>query len=70
VTLAAMILVCSVSLSDCTTTNADMVIDTPIRSASPVTCLMHAQAYLAGTSIGRNMLPGERIKVVCVRHRN
>jgi hypothetical protein len=38
-------------------------------SANPITCFMQAQAYLAGTSIGRDLAEGEAVKVVCVRNR-
>ena len=34
--------------------------------ANPATCFMHGQAYLAGTSIGRDLTENERVKIVCV----
>jgi hypothetical protein len=34
---------------------------------NPVTCLMHGQAYVADSSIGRDLAQTEAIKVVCVR---
>jgi hypothetical protein len=49
--LTALILVCSLAtvsnLGDCTRDNALDVIYVPATFASPVTCLMHAQAYVA-----------------------
>ena len=39
----------------------------PEAFANPVTCLMHSQAYLAETSLGRDLTENERVKVVCVR---
>jgi len=36
----------------------------------PATCFMHAQAYLAGTSIGRELDANERVKIVCGRSKN
>ena len=32
-----------------------------------VSCLMHAQAYLADSSIGRDLQQNEGVKVMCVR---
>jgi transposase len=56
--LTALILVCSLAtvsnLGDCTRENALNVIYVPATFASPVTCLMHAQAYVADSSIGRD----------------
>ncbi len=37
----------------------------PEEFASPITCAMHGQAYVAGTAIGRNLAQSDRIKVVC-----
>ena len=39
----------------------------PAEFASPVTCLMNGQAYLAGTSLGRQLDDGDRVKIVCKR---
>jgi hypothetical protein len=39
----------------------------PESFANPVTCFMHGQAYLAETSLGRDLTENERVKVVCVR---
>jgi hypothetical protein len=69
--LAALVLICSVStvpdLRDCTRANATVVMRVPAEFANPVTCLMHGQAYLAGTSIGQELGPDDRVKVACVR---
>jgi hypothetical protein len=71
--LTALILVCSLAampdLAACTQDNAVDVLHIPVMSANPVTCFMQAQAYLAGTSIGRELAEGEAVKVVCVRDR-
>ena len=48
--LTALILVCSLATS-------------PDPFASPVTCLMHGQAYLANTAAGRDPGPNEAVKV-------
>jgi hypothetical protein len=67
--LTALILVCSLATvsNDCTRDNALDVVYVPATFASPVTCMMQAQAYLADSSIGRNLPQNEAIKVICVR---
>jgi hypothetical protein len=69
--LTALVLICSVAaapdLHDCTGLNATAVFRVPAEFGSPITCLLHGQAYLAGTSIGRELEPDERVKVICVR---
>jgi hypothetical protein len=69
--LMALVLVCSLQvtpdLRDCTRTNAVNVLRVPEEFGNPATCLMHGQAYLADTSIGRDLSDNERIKVVCSR---
>jgi len=71
--LTALILVCSLAtvsdIAACTQDNAIDVLHIPVMSANPITCFMQAQAYLAGTSIGRDLAEGEAVKVVCVRNR-
>jgi hypothetical protein len=68
--LTALILVCSLAvtpdLSDCSQSNAIDTMYVPEQFANPATCFMHGQAYLAETSIGRDMRQDERVKVVCV----
>jgi hypothetical protein len=69
--LTALILVCSVAvtpeLRECDRTNAVYVLRLPEETGNPVICMMHGQAYLAGTAIGRELREDERIKVMCVR---
>ena len=69
--LTALILVCSLATSPdlrgCTRDNALDVLQVPETFASPVTCLMHAQAYVADSSIGRDLPQNEGVKVICVR---
>jgi hypothetical protein len=64
--LIALILVCSLAtvsdLGDCTRDNALDVVYVPATFASPVTCLMHGQAYVADSSIGRDLAQTEAIK--------
>jgi hypothetical protein len=72
--LSALVLVCSLAvtpdLADCSQNNAVSVVRVPEEFAEAATCLMHGQAYLAGTALGRD-LDGrrERAKVVCARTR-
>ena len=67
--LIAIVLICSVlatpDLRDCDETNARVVMVVPDAFASPITCAMHGQAYLAGTAIGRQLAESDRLKVIC-----
>jgi len=67
--LPAIILVCSIAvtpeLSDCNRSNAVHVLQLP-ETANPVMCMLHGQAYLAATVLGRELRADERVKVVCV----
>ena len=67
--LTALILVCSLATvsNDCTRNNALDVVYVPATFDSPVTCMMHAQAYVADSSIGRDLPQNEAVKVICVR---
>lgn len=69
--LTALILICSLAntpdIRDCSRSNAVDVVWMPTAFASPATCFMQGQAYIAGTDIGRNLGQDERLKVVCVR---
>jgi hypothetical protein len=71
--LTALILVCSLAsvpdLAACTRDNALHVMRVPEAFANPITCLMHGQAYLAETEIGRELTANEAVKVVCTRSR-
>ena len=72
--LKALVLICSVSvtpdLRDCTRDNAVDVMRTPIQHANPATCFLHGQAFLAATSIARDLGETDRIKIVCARSTN
>ncbi len=69
--LTALVLICSLAstpdLRACTRDNAVDAMAVPESFANPVTCLMHSQAYIAETSLGRDLTESERVKVVCVR---
>lgn len=71
--LTALILICSLSsVSDvaaCTEENAVHVLRSPGAFTSPVACLMHGQAYVANSAIGRDLNEGETVKVICKRSR-
>jgi hypothetical protein len=54
--LTALILICSLA-----TAAPDLA------NCTPANCLMHGQAYLAGSGMGRNLARNEAVKVVCVR---
>jgi hypothetical protein len=68
--LTALILVCSLAatpdLATCDRDNALDVMRVPEQFASPVTCAMDGEAYLAQTAIGRNLDNREAVKVICV----
>jgi hypothetical protein len=67
--LTALILICSAAdttdLGECTRKSAATEMHVPAEFVNPITCLMHAQAYLAETSIGRD-LSSNRVKIICV----
>src|SRR5262249_35940371 len=67
--LTALVLICSLAttpdIAECRADNAQDVIRVPQDYASPVTCLMQGQAYIAETEIGQNLAAEERVKVVC-----
>jgi len=69
--LTALILICSLSvtpdLSTCNQSNAVTTMRVPEQFGNPAMCFMHGQAYLAETSIGRDLMADERIRVVCAR---
>jgi hypothetical protein len=69
--LTALVLICSAAVAadahDCTRSNANTVMRVPAEFGNPATCFMHAQAYLAGSSIGRELNANERVRIVCVR---
>ncbi len=65
-----MVLICSAAVAadadDCTRNNANTVMRVPAEFGNPATCFMHAQAYLAGSSIGRDLDTNERVRIICV----
>lgn len=68
--LTALVLVCSLAatpdLATCNRDNAVDVMRVPEQFASPVTCAMNGQAYLAQTAMGRNLSNKEAVKVICL----
>jgi hypothetical protein len=52
---------------DCTRDNALDVVYVPATFNSPAACMMRAQAYVANSSIGRDLPKSEAFKVICVR---
>jgi len=68
--LTALVLVCSLSLTpdlaDCNHKNALDVMRVPAEFASPVTCFMESQTYLAETAIGRRLTKDHAVKIICV----
>jgi hypothetical protein len=69
--LTALILICSAAvkpdLGECTRKNAAVEMRVPTEFGNPITCLMHAQAYLAQTSVGQDLSSNDRVKIICVR---
>jgi len=67
--LTALVLICSAAVTpdvrDCTHANARAVMRVPAKFGNPTTCFMHGQAYLAETSIAKELGDGEQVKVVC-----
>jgi hypothetical protein len=66
-----LVLICSTALTpdmaDCNRNNAVHVVQVPEQVAVPASCMMRGQAYLAGTSIGREIAENETVKVLCIR---
>ena len=71
--LSALVLICSMAVTpdirDCSRDNATAVMRVPSDFGNPTTCFMHGQAYLAETSIGREITANERVKVVCASNK-
>ena len=64
--LSALILVCSLaSFDDCSEKNALQVVRDPEAFVSPIACFVHGQAYLAETALGRDLVDGEVVRVIC-----
>ena len=66
--MTVLILVCSMASTACTRDNAATVLRVPSDCGTPATCFMNAQAYLAQTSLGRELGPDDQVKIVCVRN--
>jgi hypothetical protein len=41
------------------------VLRVPQEFASPVTCLMYGEAYIAQSEIGQELAANERVKIIC-----
>lgn len=71
--LTALVLICSLTttpnIRDCNRNNAIDVMWVPETFGNPITCYMHGQAYVAGTSLGRSLTANEHIKVMCLRRK-
>ena len=69
--LTALVLICSTAVTpdirDCSRHNATVVMRVPAKFGNPVTCFMHAQTYLAETSIGQTLSDDDQVKIVCAR---
>jgi hypothetical protein len=67
--LTALVLICSMAIAPdmatCSGENASSIIRVPQDYVSPVTCLMHGEAYIAETSLGQELAADERVKVIC-----
>ena len=64
--MTAVILICAqATLADCTAATAVDVMRTPIETASPVTCFVQAQAFLAQMQFGRDLAGGAGVKIAC-----
>jgi hypothetical protein len=67
--LTAIVMVCSLAitpeLTACDASNSVHVLRVPERFGNPKTCMLHAQAYLAETVLGRDLSPDQRVKTVC-----
>ena len=69
--LTVSILICSLSntpaIGDCNRDNAVSVVDMREPFDNPIMCMMHSQAFLGGTEIGRRLEADERVKIICSR---
>ena len=67
--LTALVLICSMSVTpdirDCNRNNAVDVMRVPAEYASPVTCFIRGQAFLAETSLAQDLGETNRIKTLC-----
>jgi hypothetical protein len=65
--LSAVVLICAVTLQDCTLDNARVVMRLPAESGNAAACLMHAQEMVAQTSIGGELGAEDRVKIACLQ---
>jgi hypothetical protein len=66
--LTALVLICSTMVAPdfaCTLKNASAVVRYRPSLEVQAACFMHAQVYLAGTSLGQELCSGDRVKFVC-----
>jgi len=67
--LTALVLMCSRATApdheSCTQSNAIDVLRVPEDFASPVTCFMHGQAYVAATALTGDMTADQYVVVIC-----
>ena len=66
--LSALILVCALGDPSCTEQTAREVLRDPELFASPVTCFVRGQTFLAETALGRDLGAGEVVRVLCLPH--
>jgi hypothetical protein len=66
-----LVLICSLAITpdlrECNRNNAVHVVQVPEPYALPASCFLHAQAYVAGTAIGRQLAENESVKVLCIK---
>ena len=66
--LTALVLICSTMVAPdfaCTLKNASAVVRYRPSLEVQAACFMHAQVYLAGTSLGQELGSNDRVKIVC-----
>ena len=63
-----LILVCAAGMAprDCQAHNALEVVQGP-EARNEIACALQSQAYFAQTALGRNLRPGEYVKIRCRR---
>lgn len=68
--LSAVVLICSVTLQDCTLDNARIVMRLPAEAGNAAACFMHAQETVAQTSISQDLGTEDRVKITCLQASN
>ena len=63
-----LILVCAAGMAprDCQVNNALQVVQGP-EARNEIACALQSQAYFAQTALGRDLRPGEYVKIRCRR---